>query len=142
MFYRYAYSKGVDKRRGLYIMVAILVPLFGLTITLALAEGNPRSAVAMVIGIVGWVTGVLWILRRRSRRQKTGKTSSVTKPSSTTRITTFFERLFWLLVLLAGISGLVKALGSNRPLYDVLEGLAIIVMSGGHFFFFGLLPEE
>ncbi len=143
MLYKYAYSNRITKERKLYVLMAIGVPILVAAVILAFVGGYLRGAVDAVITLVWWGGVAVIVVWGHSRRREAGKTYHAAKITPRLRrVVILFERTLWLLALVGGVTGLPYALVTGKPLYLILEGVWLIVIGAGHFFFVSLVPDE
>ena len=138
----YAYSKRMSKARKLYILVVIAIPIAAAAVILAWAGGYLRNAVLCGASSSAWSVGALIMAWKLSRRRKSHKIHHAAKRTTRRRHMIVLERIFWLLMLAGGATGLAKALISDAPLHLALEAMWLMIIGGGHLLFVNVMTDE
>ena len=125
----------MSKNRKFYIMAVISVPLAIAVAVSAWDEGNLRTAIVGSIIAVLYGFGFVYIAWHLGRLQGAGETPYITSKelpvSGLKKRLIVWERPFWLFTLTSAIVLFVIGVFGGRPLYILLEGVVLMVTSGG-----------
>ena len=121
----------MSKSRKLFTLFVISASLAIVVVVLAWVGGNLRTVILYIV-----ITSISLIRawKYRRRREANG-TSHITKRTPfikrIEKRLVVWERPFWLFILTASVVLVVIAVFRSNPLYVILEGVWLIVLSGG-----------
>ncbi|MFC2072967.1 hypothetical protein ACFLUU_09800 [Chloroflexota bacterium] len=132
----------MSKARKLCILAAIAIPIALTVVALSLTGGYVRNAIVFGSVSAVWSICCLYIAWKVSRPREADQLQHVTTKIPRHRYITIFDRTFWLLVLVSGITLLVIGLVRNAAMYRVLAALWFIIIGGGHLLFVNIMIDK
>jgi cytochrome c biogenesis factor len=131
----------MKKEFKLYVLGAVVVSLAVVVAVLAGVRGDLRAVFFLGAMAVAVSVGTLAKAWSTLRRQEASATHHVAERIPRHRFNLILFRAFMLLVLVAGIVGLVYALVNDYPLYVILLCVLTVINGGGYFLFANLIDK-